>query len=96
VLSAATITRDSTDALCGGLHLDMQVGRVDEKTVLLTLPLRNDSSHAWEGTIKLDLGGTPVPARIGRVPAGETRVQKLRYTIKPGTSEITGSLLIGP
>jgi len=94
--SAATFERNDPGTLCGGLTLDMRVGRVDANTVLITMPVTNHSRHAWQGTVKLNLGSTPVPARIGRVPAGQTRTTKLRYTIHPGMTEINGSLLIGP
>jgi hypothetical protein len=94
--SAATFTREDTGALCGGLYLDMRVGRLNSNTVLVTLPIRNSTNQDWQGTVKLDLGGTVVPARIGQIPAGATRTQTLRYNVDPGVSEISGSLLIGP
>jgi hypothetical protein len=96
VSSAATFTREDTSALCGGLHLDMRVGRTDDRTLAMTLPIRNDTRQAWEGTVKLDLGSVDIPVRIGRIPAGETRQRTLKFNVDPGSTEINGSLLLGP
>ncbi len=96
VASAATFTRDDTSALCGGLHVDIRVGRVTDRTLEMTLPIGNDTRHAWEGTVKLDLGSVDIPVRIGRIPAGESRQQTLRFNVDPGSTEINGSLLLGP
>jgi hypothetical protein len=96
VSSAATFTREDTDTLCGGLRLDMRVGRVDADTLRITLPIQNGTKHTWQGTVKLNLGKTPVPVRIGKIPAGQTREQTVRFNIDPGLHEINGSLLIGP
>ena len=94
--SAATFTRDDTSSLCGGLHLDMRVGRVDDRTLRLTLPIQNATKHTWQGTVKLHLGSADVPVRIGKIPAGASRSQSIRFNIDPGTTDINGSLLIGP
>lgn len=96
VSSAATFTREDTSSLCGGLRLDMRVGRVDNDTLRLTLPIQNGTKHAWQGTVKLNLGKTVVPVRIGKIPAGQTRQQTVRFNVDPGMHDINGSLLIGP
>jgi len=96
VSSAATFTREDTGALCGGLRMNMRVGRVDADTLRVALPIQNDTGHAWEGTVKLDLANTPVPIRIGRIPKGQTRQQTVDVHIARGTHDITGSLLVGP
>lgn len=96
VSSAATFERDDTQTLCGGLTLDMRVGRVDADTLRLTVPVQNATDHAWQGTVKLNLGDTVVPVRIGRVPAGQSREETVSFNIDRGTQEISGSLLIGP
>jgi hypothetical protein len=96
VSSAATFTRGETDTLCGGLRLDMRVGRVDADTLRIVLPIQNGTKHTWQGTVKLNLGGADVPVRIGKVPAGQTRTQTVKFNIDPGLHDINGSLLIGP
>jgi hypothetical protein len=96
VSSAATFSRDDTDELCGGLTLNMAVGRLDADTLRVTLPIHNGTGHAWEGTVKLDLGKTPVPVRIGKIPKGKTSTHTVKVNFDPGMHEINGSLLIGP
>jgi hypothetical protein len=46
--------------------------------------------------VKLKLGGTTVPVRIGSIPAGQTRQDVIHFHVDPGTHDINGSLLIGP
>lgn len=96
VSSATAFTRDDTTELCGGLTLDMRVGRVDADTLRITLPITNGTKRTWQGTVKLNLGGTSVPVRIGDIPAGKTQTETVRFNVDPGMSEIGGSLLIGP
>ena len=97
VSSALTLSRDSdSTSLCGGLHVDMHVGRVDAETVRMTLPIQNGTGHAWQGTVKVDVGKTGVPIRIGKVPAGATREKTVNFKVDRGVHEVTGSLLIGP
>ena len=96
VSSATSFTRDETTTLCGGLALDMRVGRVDADTVRITLPITNSTRNSWQGTVKLNLGQTSVPVRIGKIPAGKTSTETIKFNVDPGTSEIGGSLLIGP
>jgi hypothetical protein len=96
VSSATSFTRDETNELCGGLTLDMRVGRVDADTLRITLPITNGTDRTWQGTVKLNLGQTAVPVRIGEIPAGETKTEVVRFNVDPGMSEIGGSLLLGP
>ena len=96
ISSSSSFTRNDSAALCGGLTLDMRVGRLDADTLRITLPIHNATEHDWQGSVKLDLGGTAVPVRIGRVPAGETREQTIRFNVDKGAHEINGALLIGP
>ena len=96
VASATSFSRDDTEALCGGLTLDMRVGRIDADTLRIILPITNGTKHAWQGTVKLNLGNTSVPVRIGDIAAGKTKTETIRFNVDPGMSEIGGSLLIGP
>lgn len=94
--SAASFTRDDSGSLCGGLTLDMHVGRVDADTVRVALPIHNGTGHTWQGTVSLQLGRSPLPIRIGKIPKGQTRQQAVDVHVDRGTHEINGSLLIGP
>ena len=96
VSSATSFTRDEPEGLCGGLTMDMRVGRIDANTLRITLPIKNGTDNTWQGTVKLNLGDTSVPVRIGKIPSGQTRSETIRFNVDPGMSEIEGSLLIGP
>jgi hypothetical protein len=96
ISSSAVITREQAAGLCGGLRLDMRVGQEGANKVKIILPIANGTKHDWQGTVKLNLGGTTVPVRIGGVPAGKTREDVIHFHVDPGTHEIEGSLLIGP
>jgi hypothetical protein len=96
ISSSVTITREQASGLCGGLHLDMKVGQEGNNKVKIILPIANGTKHDWQGSVKLQLGGTTVPVRIGSIPAGETRQDTIHFHVDPGTHEINGSLLIGP
>jgi hypothetical protein len=96
ISSSAVITREQAAGLCGGLRLDMRVGEEGPNKVRIILPIRNNTKYAWEGSVKLKLGGATVPVRIGRIPSGQTRDDTIHFRVDPGTHEINGSLLIGP
>ena len=74
----------------------MRVGQEGASKVKIILPIANNTKHEWQGSVKLKLGGTTVPVRIGSIPAGETRQDTIHFRVDPGTHEINGSLLIGP
>jgi hypothetical protein len=96
ISSSAVITSEQANGLCGGLRLDMRVGQESNNKVKIILPIANGTKHDWQGSVKLNLGGTVVPVRIGGIPAGETRQDVIHFKVDPGTHEINGSLLIGP
>ena len=98
VVSSSTITRGAPVGVCGGLVLDLQVGFAggEQDKVALTLPIRNNTSHKWRGTVQLQLGNTLVPVRIGTIPAGGRRTDTVTVRVDPGQLEVQGSLLIGP
>ena len=96
ISTSAVITREQANGLCGGLRLNMRVGQESANKVKIILPIVNGTKHEWQGSVKLKLGGTTVPVRIGSIPAGETRQDTIHFHVDPGTHEINGSLLIGP
>jgi len=96
ISSSSVITRGQANGLCGGLRLDMRVGQESANKVKIILPVANGTKNDWQGSVKLKLGGTTVPVRIGGIPAGQTRQDTIHFRVDPGTHEINGSLLIGP
>jgi len=97
LLSSLRITREEAEEeLCGGLSVDPQVGSEGERTIVMTLPIKNASDYLWRGTITLKLGKTSIPVGIGEVPAGETRSEDVEFVLEKGTFELNGALSIGP
>lgn len=96
LLSSTRITKQDDEFLCGGLSLNMGARARGPGRVSMILPITNHSEFLWRGSVTLVVGGTSIPADIGEIPAGETREDTLDLKLKPGTSEVSGSLLIGP
>ncbi|MDQ3646796.1 MAG: hypothetical protein M3345_07665 [Actinomycetota bacterium] len=81
---------------CPGLSLDMRARVLDEGRVAMILPITNNTRFLWRGTVKLVLGKTSIPVDIGEIEAGETATDTIEFPLKPGTQQVSGSLLIGP
>jgi hypothetical protein len=96
VASAATLTRVDSNGVCGGLSLDMSVGPDRPGRVRVTLPITNNTRHAWRGSVKLVVAGTSLPVRVGEIAPGQTRAESVSVRVAPGTHEVGGTLLIGP
>ena len=97
LLSSLQITREeTTTTLCGGLSVDPAVSSRGLRTIVMTLPIKNDSAYLWRGTVTLRFGKTSIPVGIGEVPAGETRSEDVEFVLKKGTFELNGALSIGP
>jgi hypothetical protein len=96
VTSAATLTPDQANGLCGGLSLDIAVGTDRPGRVRVTMPITNHTEHTWRGSVKLVVGGVTLPVGIGEIEPGETEADSISVKVDPGLHEITGSLLIGP
>lgn len=97
LLSSLQITREeTTTTLCGGLSVDPAVSSRGPRTIVMTLPIKNDSPYVWRGTVTLLFGKTSIPVGIGEVPAGQTRSEDVEFVLKKGTFELNGALSIGP
>ncbi len=96
VLSSMRIGREDTGQLCGGLTLETQAEPLTGNKITLIFPMTNHTEHLWRGTVSAEVGKTTIPLDIGEVPAGETRQAEVDLDVPPGTTEVSGSLLIGP
>ena len=96
VTSAATLTPEQANGLCGGLTLRLVVGTDRPGRVRVTLPISNNTVHTWRGSVKLVVSGVTVPISIGEIEPGETEADSVSVKIDPGIHELEGSLLIGP
>jgi hypothetical protein len=96
VLSSIRIGQEDTGRLCGGLSLETQARAGDGGDVELILPITNHTEHPWQGTVSVLVGKTTIPVDIGEIPPGETRQDSIDLELREGTTELSGSLLIGP
>ena len=96
VLSSMRIARGDTGRLCGGLTLETKARAGTGGHILLVLPITNHTDDLWRGTVSVIIGKTTIPVDIGEVPAGETRQDSIAVELEKGTTELNGSLLIGP
>ncbi len=102
ILSSTVVERDPSgavvsDEVCGGLRLDIEVGSRVENRADVTLAITNNSPYGWRGSVRLMLGGTPLPISIGKIDAGETARDNIELRLDAGRRyEIEGSLLVGP
>ena len=96
VLSSVRIGRNDTGRLCGGLSLETQARSLSETEIALIFPITNHTDKLWQGTVSAKIGSTTIPIDVGSVPAGETRNGTVEIDLQKGTTDINGSLLIGP
>lgn len=96
IVSSKVYERGAEAGVCGGLILDMGAAPGGPGQVQISLPIENTSEFDWQGTVRLQLGGTTVPVDVGKIPAGATRTEKVTVKVDPGQLNVDGSLLIGP
>ncbi len=98
ILSAASLQPGENFELCNGLLVDLR-GRGSEDQVELLVFITNNSQDEWRGTVHLGLTGKQnitLPVGIGRIGPGETESDSIEIKLEPGTTEIGGSLFLGP
>jgi hypothetical protein len=96
VLTGSTVVRPDEEALCGVLDAGLSVSSPGPNRLDITVPLTNLSDQDWHGTVELAVGQTQVPVPIGLVPAQGSRTEVVRLRLPDGTTQVDGSLLIGP
>jgi hypothetical protein len=97
VITGSAIVEAGVEEPCGGaLKVDVLVTAQGPNQIAVTVPITNEGSSAWWGTVRMRVGRTVIPFQIGLVPAGETRSETIVLRLPSGTTGFTGSLLIGP
>ncbi len=76
--------------------METQARAAGQGEIALIFPITNHTEHPWRGTVSAVIGKTTIPIDIGEVPAGDTRRGTIDIDLDEGTTEISGSLLIGP
>ena len=96
IASSATVARGKDRGICGGLVLDVGAQPAGRNRVDLELRIANSTHEDWQGTVKLKVGDTTVPVGIGRIKSQGTAVDTVEIHVKPGSTDVHGSLLVGP
>lgn len=96
VTSAEVLTPGGPALVCGGLDLELTAATRPGGVVEVTVPIRNATDADWYGSVQLDVAGIRLPVDLGRVDAGETRRRRVELRLPEGTTEFSGTLLVGP
>ena len=97
ILTSQFFTVGEETTLCGGLELNPEARSRGRDRIEVILPIHNTSSYPWQGSVKLRIGDTSVPIRVGKIAAGETEQTSVTLPDLPaGQTTVDGSLLIGP
>lgn len=96
MVSSTVIERGAEPLLCGGLSLDLAAGAAGEGRVEIRVPITNHSDLPWNGTVRLELGGTSIPLAIGRIAPRATVEDRVTVRLSEGAQDLSGALLLGP
>jgi hypothetical protein len=98
ITSSSVITRNPDDGeLCGGLHLDTQIGARTAEKATMTLTISNDTPYGWRGSVELDLSGISIPVDIGAIEPLKSASDTIDIRLdRNRVYNINGELLIGP
>lgn len=98
LLSSQVIEAGDDPLICEALEVELSIGDFDEDTgaVELVVAVANRSEADWRGTIQLDVGDTPIPVTVGRIPAGTSVDTSTWVRGRDDQVAIDGELLIGP
>jgi hypothetical protein len=83
-------------AICGGLSLDLGARVAGPDELEMVVPITNNTTFLWRGTVKLVLDDASIPIDIGEIAAGRTRSDTVAFDLDRGAHDLTGSVLIGP
>jgi hypothetical protein len=91
-----TADEPTSTRICGDLTLNLSVAEASPGTVAVHVPITNNGEFEWRGTVALRAGDTTVPIDIGSIKPGVTEKEIVEVKLSPGTTQLDGSLLIGP
>jgi hypothetical protein len=60
------------------------------------VPITNNGKFEWRGTVALKAGGATIPIDIGSIKPGVTEKETVNLKLEAGTTQLDGSLLLGP
>ena len=97
VITGSAVVEAGAAEPCGGaLNVDVSVSARGPNEIAVTVPITNDGTNAWRGTVRLQGGqdGDSLPDRSGS--GGRDSIGNHRAALARGTTGFSGSLLIGP
>jgi hypothetical protein len=96
LLISSAVTSANADPVCSSLSADLEVRGSGPNRLEVTIPISNQGTGDWRGTVSLRVGGTLIPIQIGLVRAGTTKSETIVLRLPDGATGFEGSLLIGP
>lgn len=96
LLTGSSVVEAGSDPVCQALRSDISMRAAGPSRLEVTVPITNEGSEPWQGTVSLLVGNVSIPVRIGLVPPGETRSETLVLNLPEGVTGFSGELLIGP
>ena len=91
-----TAEEPTSTRICGDLTLNLSVAEASPGKVAVHVPITNNGEFEWRGTVALKAGNTTVPINIGSIKPGVTEKEVVEVRLEEGTTQLDGSLLIGP
>jgi hypothetical protein len=95
-VTSSRIEAGERQGICGGLVLDLRARGESPNEVTMIVIVANPTEALWRGTVQLVIAGTSYPVPIGRVEPGSSGQAEIKHRLKPGSYDLSGSLLIGP
>jgi hypothetical protein len=96
LLTGSSQVEAGSEERCGAVRADVSMRSAGANQIEVTIPITNDGTEPWQGTVSLQVGDVEIPVRIGLVPPGETRSEDLLLNLPQGVTGFSGELLLGP
>jgi hypothetical protein len=96
VVTSSRVEAGKPVGVCGGLILDLRAKGGSPTEVTMIVGVRNPTRALWRGTVQLVIAGTSYPVPIGRIDPGRSARAEIVHHLRPGSYDLSGSLLIGP
>jgi hypothetical protein len=92
----STLVRRHEAGICGALDVQLGARVAGARELAMVVPITNNSSYPWRGTVQLELDNLSIPVDIGAISAGATETDTVTFRLDRGAHDVSGSLLIGP
>jgi hypothetical protein len=96
LVTSTRIEAGEHGGLCGGLVLDLRARGESPNDVTMILVVTNTTGAVWRGTVQLVIADISYPVPIGQIQSGASAHAEIRHHLRPGTYDLSGSLLVGP